>query len=303
MKRFLALILAVIMVMAMIPTVSATTDSVIDAAIDSLRKNLKTAVGDNRMDKQTYLQFIRDHMPAGTDVKVEYASASMFGLKEATATEEGKLTGQFVFSREVKVHGKSKPQIHDRTDYISVKIPVLGYDNQPTFVDVPADAWYAEPVKWAVGENITNGTSETTFSPDKTCTIAEILTFLYRANGSIGSKIYNPYLDVAETDWFYEPARWAFYHQIYTGELGNFGGNNPCTRAQVVTFLWKLAGSPTDYKNVLFTDVPDNADYTMAVYWAVRNGITTGTSDTTFSPDATCTRGQIVTFLYRMYAK
>ena len=148
---------------------------------------------------------------------------------------------------------------------------------------------------------VTAGTSPTTFSPDLTCTTAQILTFLFRANGSPLHSFENPFTDVKESDYFYNAATWA-------GELGlvdgqTFGGNSPCTRSDTVTYLWKLAGQPKASASVDFSDVSADADYAQAVAWAVEQGVTAGTSDTTFSPDATCTRGQIATFLYRNFVK
>lgn len=168
------------------------------------------------------------------------------------------------------------------------------------FSDVAANAYYANAVKWAVEKGITAGTSPTTFSPNDTCTTAQILTFLWRANGSPEPTIQNPFTDVKESDYFYKAAVWAYEKGMAEGQ--SFGGNNPCTRSATVTYLWKLEGSPVGAPSVNFSDVGTNANYTEAVAWAVTMGVTAGTSETTFSPDATCTRGQIATFLYRTLA-
>lgn len=168
------------------------------------------------------------------------------------------------------------------------------------FSDVAANAYYANAVKWAVEKGITAGTSPTTFSPNDTCTTAQILTFLWRANGSPEPTIQNPFTDVKESDYFYKAAVWAYEKGMAEGQ--SFGGNNPCTRSATVTYLWKLEGSPVGAPSVNFSDVGTNANYTEAVAWAVTMGVTAGTSETTFSPDATCTRGQIATFLYRSLA-
>ena len=165
------------------------------------------------------------------------------------------------------------------------------------FTDVKADAWYAEAVKWAVEKGITTGTSETTFSPSDTCTRAQILTFLWRAVGSPKSGAANPFTDVKADDYYYDAAVWASEKGMATGSL--FEGNTPCTRASTVIYLWQNAGSPDTAVSGEFADVPADAAYAKAVSWAVRNGVTSGTSETTFSPDDTCTRGQIVTFLNR----
>lgn len=170
----------------------------------------------------------------------------------------------------------------------------------PEFSDVKATAYYADAVKWAIEKNITAGTSKTTFSPEQTCTTAQILTFLWRSQGQPEPTIKNPFSDIKESDYFYKAALWASEKRLISGST--FGGNTPCTRAATVAYLWKLAGRPSA-PVANFTDVPNNADYAQAVAWAVQQGITSGTSATTFSPEATCTRGQIVTFLYRTYAK
>lgn len=168
------------------------------------------------------------------------------------------------------------------------------------FNDVLETDYFADAVLWAVKEKITNGTSDTTFSPSNTCTTSQILTFLFRANGSPEPKAANPFTDVKESDYFYKAALWASEKGLISGST--FGGNTPCTRADTVTYLWKLARSPSA-PAASFTDVPSNSEYAPAVAYAVSKGITSGTSKTTFSPEATCTRGQIVTFLYRVYGK
>ncbi len=304
------------------------------------------------------------------------------------------------------------------------------------FTDVKSDDYYADAIKWAVDQGITAGTSPTTFSPEQTCTVAQILTFLWRANGSPRQTGGNPFRDVSSSDYYYDAALWAHSKGLVSGN--KFNPDAACTRAMTVTYLWKLAGSPDrsraeygaqtiagvvfdgtpcqiefsaatlenvtiakaiydidtdttaqereqvalisvapgskmtvsgvpevsllhyikedggysdpgprgstemssavlvggadeiagdaaclhfhgtaweimDFKSesgipylidmgsetVRFTDVPATADYAQAVAWAVENGITSGSSAAAFSPNATCTRGQIVTFLYR----
>lgn len=110
------------------------------------------------------------------------------------------------------------------------------------FSDVASDAYYAEAVNWAVEKGITSGTSATTFSPNSTCTVAQILAFLYRANGSPQVDIPNPFIDVSSSDYYYNAALWAYQKGLVSGSV--FGPNAPCTRSMVVTYLWKLEGSP-----------------------------------------------------------
>ena len=179
------------------------------------------------------------------------------------------------------------------TEYINTN----DVDATAKFKDVKSTAWYSDAVNWAVDKGITTGTSETTFSPDSTCTRAQILTFLWRAVGSPKASTKNPFSDVKSGDYFYDAAIWAYSKGMVTGT--KFEGNTPCTRSATVIYLYKNASSPKVSYNNTFTDVKSNAEYTSAVAWAVDKGITTGTSPTTFSPDTTCTRGQIVTFLNR----
>ena len=164
------------------------------------------------------------------------------------------------------------------------------------FTDVSANAYYADAVLWAVENGITSGTSATTFSPNNICTTAQILTFLWRANGSPAASGGNPFTDVSASAYYYQAARWAREKGLISGSA--FNGDTPCTRAATVTYLWKLAGQPSAGASG-FTDVPSSASYAQAVAWAVQEGITSGTSASTFSPNNTCTRAQIVTFLYR----
>ena len=272
------------------------------------------------------------------------------------------------------------------------------------FTDVKLSDYFSDPVAWAVSNNITAGTSATTFSPNENCTVAQILSFLWRAYGSPKSNRNNLFSDVKESDYYYNAALWAYEKGMVTG--GTFGGDRPCTRSMAVTYMWKAADSPSTVFDIInhgvtlrgyhgsdgdvvipdgveeileetfencknlnsvaipssvtaidwnvfedcnsltdvyyegseaqwkaisiapdnnalskaaihynskmpeqkpvitgFTDVPATADYAEAVKWAVDKGVTSGTSAATFSPDSVCTRGQIVTFMYRGLAK
>lgn len=170
---------------------------------------------------------------------------------------------------------------------------------RPVFSDVPVTSYYNTPVRWALEQGITTGTSDKTFSPDQTCTTAQILTFLWRAYGCPEPTIANPFTNVSADQYFYKAALWAYENGMISGT--EFDGSAPCTRARTMLFMWQAAGSPAVRGITSFTDVPADALYAQAVAWAVQNGITTGTSETTFSPDQTCTRGQIVTFLHRAF--
>lgn len=167
------------------------------------------------------------------------------------------------------------------------------------FNDVFETDYCADAVLWAVEKGITGGSTSTTFSPGAACTRSHILTFLWRSQGKPEPSIQNPFSDVSANDYYYKAALWANEKGLVSGST--FGGDTPCTRAATMTYLWKLAGSPAA-SPAAFTDVPADADYAQAVAWAVTEGITGGTSASTFSPLNVCTRGQIVTFLYRAFA-
>ena len=168
------------------------------------------------------------------------------------------------------------------------------------FSDVPHGAYYQDAVDWAVENDITSGTSDTEFSPNETCTRAQAVTFLWRANGQPDAAGNNPFADVSTSSYYNEAVQWAVANNITSGTSPNaFEPDAPVTRAQVVTFLYRNAGSPSVCGSAPFADVLTGAYYRDAVCWAVMQGITAGTSATTFSPDESCTRAQIVTFLYR----
>jgi len=173
------------------------------------------------------------------------------------------------------------------------------------FEDVEEGAYYEQAVKWAVERGITNGYgSDTIFNPEGTCTRGQIVTFLWRANGSPEpASLENPFTDVPDNEYYYKAVLWAVENGITAGYGCDtiFNPDGACTRAQVATFMWRAAGKPdmSDAENP-FTDLEEGSFYYDAVLWAVENGITNGHgSSTTFCPELTCTRGQIVTFLYR----
>ena len=176
----------------------------------------------------------------------------------------------------------------------------------PAFADVPTDAYYADAVAWAVKEGITSGTSAAMFTPNASCTRAQIVTFLWRANGSPVVNYAMSFTDVPADAYYAEAVRWAVSEGITTGTTATtFSPDATVTRAQAVTFIYRnvqaqgggFTGSwmfPCP-----FTDVPADAYYFESVQWCAMKNITSGTSADTFSPNAPCTRAQIVTFLYR----
>lgn len=165
----------------------------------------------------------------------------------------------------------------------------------PSFTDISADAYYTEPVTWAVAQGITSGTTSTTFSPNNACTRAQIITFLWRAAGSPEPEAPCAFTDVKADAYYAQAVAWAAEKGMVSGTT--FSPDAPCTRLMAVEFMWKQAGSPSA-SDASFTDVSSDA-----VNWAVEAGVTGGTTADTFSPDTTCTRAQIVTFLYRAFAE
>ena len=166
------------------------------------------------------------------------------------------------------------------------------------FTDVPADAWYAGAVAWAVEQGITSGTGNGKFSPDGSCTRAQMVTFLWRVNGSPGIGTANPFSDVSSVAYYYDAVLWAVEQGITggTGD-GKFSPDAPCTRAQMATFLWRANGSPEVTGTTPFSDVSAGTYYCNAVLWAYEQNITNGTGGGKFSPDAPCTRAQMVQML------
>ena len=188
-------------------------------------------------------------------------------------------------------------------DY-SGDITWVPYNPNNPFTDVPYGAYYEAPVLWALTNGITTGASATSFNPGSDCLRAQVVTFLHRAEGNPApASTKNPFTDVTPSDYFYAPVLWAVEKGITNGvSKTEFGARNVCSRAAVVTFLWRAAGSPAPKStHNPFSDVPADSFYEDAVLWAVENGITTGTSATKFSPTKSCNRAQVVTFLYRAY--
>ena len=169
------------------------------------------------------------------------------------------------------------------------------------FIDVPAGSYYEDAVIWAVDKGITTGTSATTFNPNGICTRAQAVTFLWRAAGSPAAKsAVMPFTDVKAGSYYYDAVLWAVEKGITKGTSDTmFSPDATCTRAQIVTFLYRASGSPAVSGNAAFTDVAADAYYAAAVTWAEKNGITGGIGGGLFGSDQSCTRGQIVTFLYR----
>ena len=194
--------------------------------------------------------------------------------------------------------------------YKEISTSITYYSTQPVdpgpkYADVTdPNSYYYKPVKWAVEHEITNGVSETSFGVNRACTRAQVVTFLYRAAGSpIVPESEIGFEDVSEGVWYHDAVLWAVQNEITTGTSGtSFSPNQPCTRAQAVTFLYRFAQDKTipAGTEISFDDVSPNAWYYDAVRWAYGKNITTGISETRFSPNSIVSRAQMVTFLYRL---
>ena len=236
----------------------------------------------------------------GTEVTVKVTPDSGYALEGLTVTDKDgkklKLTdkgsGIYTFTMPA---GKVTVEAGFRADAAEPVNP---------FVDVSGGSYYEDAVLWAVREGITSGTTATTFSPGASCTRAQMVTFLWRAAGSPKASGSNPFRDVSADTYYYDAVLWAVENGITSGiSAAAFAPDAMVTRAQTVTFLYRAAGSPAAASGSSFADVRSDAYYADAVSWAVEKGITSGTAAAAFSPDADCTRAQIVTFLYRQYSR
>ena len=211
---------------------------------------------------------------------------------------------KWTFTPENRNYSEIKGSFVPYVDDISYLPAVIGGNTGSfNFRDVTRTDYYYNAVKWAAENGIASGTSSRTFSPDAVCTRAQTVTFLWRAAGSpLPRYRVNPFTDVSPYDYYYNAVLWAVEEGITTGLTATtFGPDATVTRGQVATFLYRAASAAKPNTFNPFTDVKSSAYNYDAILWAYDNSITTGTSTTTFSPDAFCTRAQIVTFLYRFY--
>ena len=270
--------------------------------------------------------------PQAPTVNTDDYSISAYNWIRVTDSESRKMTASDVFEEGIFYQCRVDLQVKDgivgeadelkgyvngsaKTDGMDVmisrngsfKVKVIGSYNCHSakanpFVDVSESDYFYEPVLWAVDKGITNGTDATHFSPSATCTRGQVVTFLWRAAGSpTPTSTTNPFTDVSPSDYYYNAVLWAVGKNITNGTSATtFGPNDGCTRGQVVTFLHRFENSPKPSSSANpFVDVSSSEYYYNPVLWAVGRGITNGTDATHFSPNDTCTRGQIVTFLYR----
>lgn len=269
-------------------------------------KPLVSSGGGGSSSSNNYIINIPSRITGGT-VTVRPTSASEGSKVTITAKpnsgyEVGTVTVTDKDGKQITVTdaGDSKYTFTMPKSKVDVKVEFVCQQTTLSFDDVQPGAYYADAVAWAVEKGITAGTSATTFSPNSLCTRAQIVTFLWRAAGSPKASVDSPFIDVPVGSYYYDAVLWAVEQGITSGTSATtFSPDATCTRGQAVTFLYRHEKSPVVSGSNAFTDVPSDAYYAKAVQWAVSNGVTAGTSATTFNPDATCTRGQIVTFLYR----
>ena len=218
--------------------------------------------------------------------------------KQPTVAEEGEM-----------LYTCQNDPSHTKTEVLPKLSDCDGENNCPSkdFVDVDRspESWSHLPIDWAVLTKITNGTTKSTFSPDKVCTRAEAVTFLWRSAGCPEpADVDTPYSDVTLDMWYAKAVLWAVQEGITNGTSETtFSPDDTCTRGQIVTFLWRMENKPEAKAASDFTDVPADAYYAPAVDWAVEQGITNGMTETEFAPENDCTRAHIVTFLYRLLGK
>ena len=187
------------------------------------------------------------------------------------------------------------------TDYAKAQGRIALIGN--AFKDAAAGQYYTDAIAWAVSHGVTEGTTATTFSPDKTCTRAQTITFIWRAAGSPApAAATHTFTDIKEGAYYYNAVLWAVENGITEGtSVTAFSPDAVVSRAQVVTYLYRAAKSPAVNETVTFTDTASGSYYENAVRWAFENKITEGMSATSFAPAQACTRAQIVTYLYRYY--
>ena len=267
---------------------------------------------------QQKITLISDELGGYWDKVVASGKDTAISLK----AEAGKLTVSAANSAAVTVQRENvveqtsgdKEIVNATPDGVTISVSGMGEDpatdpsDEPItnpFTDVYSSDYYYDAVLWAVEKGVTAGATDTTFNPSGPCTRAQIVTFLWRAYGKQqATTAENPFTDVKPDDYYYDAVLWAVENGITAGATATtFDPNGACTRSQAVSFQWRAAGKPAVSVENPFTDVKSGDYYYDAVLWAVENGITAGATTTTFDPNGTCTRGQIVSFLYREMGK
>ena len=234
----------------------------------------------------------------GTTVTVTATAASGYQVAQVSAVDkDGKAVSLTDKGDGVYTFVMPASKVDVTVRFAQVQKP----EEKDPYGDVSKDSYYYDAVKWAAETGVTTGVGDGLFAPEWVCTRGQIVTFLWRASGSPAPKATElPFTDVAADAYYAQAVLWAVENGITNGTSETtFSPDQTCTRAHAVAFLYRMSGSPAAAGST-FSDVAADAYYRAAVAWAVEKGITNGTSGTTFSPDDTCTRGQIVTFLYRL---
>lgn len=270
-KRISSLLLCVVLFIGLIPLIATAAD------ISTVNTEYTISVEGNYT-----LTTVNGKLPSLPNV-----ARSDGAILEGWYTEKyggDKVTTDYIFTADTTIYAHWTPK-----------------SAQNPFTDVVLGSYYAEAVFWAVDKGIAKGITETTFEPETACTRAHAVTFLWRYAGSPNPKSTKmPFTDVPSDSYYYNAVLWAVENNITTGTDTNiFNPNAVCTRAHIVTFLWRANGSIFINGKHPFTDVKVNSYYEKAVLWAVDGGITKGINETEFCPDLSCTRAQIVTFLSR----
>ncbi len=253
----------------------------------------------------TVCKYCGEIMKAGTELKALGHKETTANVKEATCTAAG-YTGDTVCSvckETLKKGSATKALGHDFVNGVCTRCDAKKSGYNP-FTDVKEGAYY-DAILWAYENGVTEGQTKTVFGVNDKCTRAQIVTFLYRAAGSpaIDSSVKNPFTDVSSKSNYYNAIMWAVANGITEGTTKTtFSPNAACTRAQIVTFLWRYEGKPIVSVVNSFSDVSKDSVYYDAIMWAVDEGVTSGVTKTTFEPGTTCTRAQAVTFIYRNFA-
>ena len=247
---------------------------------------------------------IEEHNESITNANIHYNHTHDYKatVTEPTCTERGYTTYTCSVCGDSYKGSYVDPLGHDYKNGTCTRCGVKdpNYKPQADFTDVAAGSYCYDAVQWAVANGITKGTDATHFSPNAGCTRGQVVTFLWRAAGepTVGGNV--GFVDVAPGSYCYEAVKWAVANGITKGtDATHFSPNATCTRGQVVTFMYRAEGEPAVGGSNGFVDVAVSSYCYEAIKWAVANGITKGTDATHFSPNATCTRGQVVTFLYR----
>ena len=293
-KRFLSMVLTLCMVMSLFAGTTVTASA---AGGSSSSGNSSTISAPSA--KNGTVSVSPESASKGSAVIVTVTPDKGYALETLTVTDaSGK-------KLDLKNLGNGKYSFTMPASKVEVKATFMEDNTMLNyFVDVPASAYYYDAVLWAAEHGITGGTDATHFSPDGVCTRAQAVTFLWRAAGSPVVNYAMNMSDVPEGAYYTEAVRWALSEGITVGTSSTtFSPDLNCSRAQIVTFLWRSEKSPAAGTVNPFTDVSTGDYYADAVLWAVKESVTSGTTATTFSPNTNCTRAQIVTFIYRALAE